>query len=257
MRKSPLRPQGLELTILGAGDAFASHGRFQSGYIIEGASQRILMEAGPTALCALKRLKFDPADIDLILVSHGHGDHFGGLPFFLLEYIYESSLRTTLTIAGPRRLEERTWRLFHTMFPGPKPEIDRLTRKLKFVVLEPGCDVKFGPARVRAMRTPHMKRDVSLALRIVQDGRTIAFSGDSGWTDEMIPFVAGADLFLCECTYFDSTKLDFHMNYPGLAANRARFDVGRMVLTHLGREVLDRMREVKLEVGQDGMRIEV
>ncbi len=257
MRKSPLGPSGLELTILGTGDAFASHGRFQSGYFIEGASQRILMEAGPTALCALKRLKFKPADIDVILVSHAHGDHFGGLPFFLLEYIYESPRRTTLTIAGPRRLEERTWRLFRTMFPGPRQELARLASKLKFVVLEPGADVRIGPARVRAMRTPHMKRDVSLALRVEQDGRTIAFSGDSGWTDAMIPFVAGADLFLCECTYFESTQLDFHMNYPGLAANRARFDVGRMVLTHVGREVLERTSEVKLELAQDGMKIAI
>ena len=257
MRKSPLGPKGLELTILGTGDAFASHGRFQSGYIITSPGWRILMEVGPTALCAMKRMKFKPADIDMVLISHLHGDHYGGLPFLLLEYLYESPRERPLTIVGPRRLEERTWRLFRTMFPGTKPDLPRLLSKLRFVEVGPGCDQKIGPIRIRAMRTPHMKPDISLAYRIVIDGKSIAFSGDSGWTEELVPFVAGADLFLCECTYFESQELDFHMNYPQLKANRDRFEVGRMVLTHVGREVLDRDREIKLEMAHDGMRIEV
>jgi ribonuclease BN (tRNA processing enzyme) len=257
MRKSPLEPKAVEVAILGSGDAFASHGRFQSGYIIDSPDCRILMEAGPTALCAMKRMDFKPADIDVILVSHLHGDHFGGLPFFLLEYAYESPRRKPLTIVGPRHLEERTWLLFRTMFPGTKPDLERLLSKLRFVVLEPGSDEKIGAIRIRSMRTPHMKPDVSLAYRIAVGGKSIAFSGDSGWTDQMVPFVAGADLFLCECTYFESTQLDFHMNYPLLDANHGRFEVRRMVLTHVGREVLDHSQDVKLEMAHDGMRITV
>src|SRR5580704_6197199 len=132
MRKSPLGPKGLELTILGTGDAFASHGRFQSAYIIDSPDYRILMEAGPTSLCAMKRMDFNPADLDMVLISHLHGDHFGGMPFLLLEYLYESPRRKPLTIVGPRRLEQRTWRLFRTMFPGTKPDLPRLLSKLRF-----------------------------------------------------------------------------------------------------------------------------
>jgi ribonuclease BN (tRNA processing enzyme) len=258
MRNSPSVEGGLELTFLGTGDAFASHGRFQSGYVIQAPDLNILMDPGPTALCAMKRSGFKPAEVDIVLISHLHGDHFGGLPFLLLEYLYESPRKTKLIIAGPRHLEERTWRLFHTMFPGTKPDLEKLLARLKFVVLEPDCDLKIGPIRVAAMRTPHMKPpEISLALRLGMNNRTIVFSGDSGWTDEIVNFSAGADLFLCECTYFDSTDLDFHMNYPGLSANRERFDVGRLILTHIGREVLDRLGDVKLETANDGMKVQI
>jgi ribonuclease BN (tRNA processing enzyme) len=102
-----------------------------------------------------------------------------------------------------------------------------------------------------------MKRYKSLAFRIEIGGRMIVFSGDSGWTEDLVPFTAGADLFLCECTYFESEHLDFHLNYPLLAKARDRLQVKRMVLTHLGREVLDRAPEVAIEMASDGMRIEV
>jgi len=225
-----------------------------SGYFID-AGARILLEAGPTVLTALKRAGVPAPDIDLVLISHPHGDHFGGLPFLLLEYMWEKPRRTILTIAGPRNLEARTWRLFRTMYPGS--DISRIARWIRFEVIEPGDSRRIGPARVTAIRTPHMTRDKSLAFRIEVGGHTIAFSGDSGWTEELVPLCAGADLFLCECTYFESSQLGFHLNYPLLASMRERLAVKRLVLTHLGREVLDRAAEVRFEMAEDGMRIDL
>lgn len=253
-RASRLRG-GVTVDVLGTGDAFASRGRFQAGYIIEAGGFKILMEAGPTVLAAMKRLGHDPADLDVVLISHLHGDHFAGLGFLILDYLWDTQLKRNLTVAGPRLLKERTWALYRTMFPGS--DTRRVERRLKFVVLSPGSTTRLGAARVGAIRTPHTKPDISLALKVAVGGKTIVFSGDTGWTDELVPFAAGADLFLCECTYFDSTHLDFHLNYPLLERNRDRFEVGRMVLTHVGREVLERGAEVKFEIACDGMRIRV
>ncbi|MFZ0247807.1 MAG: MBL fold metallo-hydrolase [Candidatus Binatus sp.] len=243
------------VTLLGTGDAFASFGRSQSGYLIDAPGGRILIEAGPGLMPALKTNGVAPDSFDLLLISHLHGDHFAGLPFLILDYMWETPRKKVLTVAGPAKLEERTWLLMRTMFP--HFELDKIKHKLKFVVLEPGSSTRLGKFKVRAIRSPHTKPEISLSLRIDGGGKSIVFSGDSGWNDELVELSAGADLFLCECTYYESTQLTFHLNYPLLAANRDKFKVRRMVLTHLGREVLSRADEIALEMGYDGMKIEI
>jgi ribonuclease BN (tRNA processing enzyme) len=245
----------LGVTVLGAGDAFASGGLFQAGYVIDAGGSHILMEAGPTLLPALKRGGIRPADLDFILISHLHGDHFAGLPFLMLEYMWQSPRKRMLTIAGPRHLEQRTRALFHNMYPGMNTH--PLMRKIRFVELEAGRTARVGPARVATIRTPHTKPDVSLALRVTVGGKSLAFSGDSGWTEDLVGFSAGADLFLCECTYFETDHLDFHLNYPTIERNRARFTAKRMILTHLGQEVLDRQGEIGMEMAKDLLKITV
>jgi len=213
------------------------------------------MEAGPDLLGTMKRSGLRPGDIDIILISHLHGDHYGGLPFLMLEYLYETRLDHPVVIAGPRNLEPRCWRLMKTLFP--TFDLAAIKRKIRFVELTPGGTAKIGKAKVTSIRSPHTAPDISLSLRVETGGRTIAFSGDTGWNDELVGLVEGADLFICECTYYESQHLTFHLNYPEIAANRDKFNVGRMVLTHLGREVLSHKSDVAVEMAFDGMRIEI
>jgi ribonuclease BN (tRNA processing enzyme) len=142
------------------------------------------------------------------------------------------------------------------MFPFSSGDLERLRRNLQFIELEPGHRARFGKVQVETIRVRHMKRDLSLALKVVIGSKIIAFSGDTGWTDDLVGFTAGADLFLCECTYFKN-PLDIHLNYPLLESKRQNFDVKRMLLTHVGREVLERGSEVTLEVAADGMKVEI
>ena len=195
------------VTLMGTGDAFASYGRSQSGYLIDAPSGRVLLEAGPGLMQALKGGGVSTDSFDLLLISHLHGDHFGGLPFLILDYMWETHRRKMLTIAGPPKLEERTWMLMRTMFP--HFELDKVKHKLKFVVLEPGRSTRLGKFKVSAIRSPHTKPDISLSLRIDGGGKAIVFSGDSGWNDELVELADGADLFLCECTYLRERASQF------------------------------------------------
>src|ERR1700730_19247616 len=119
----------ITVTLLGTGDAFASYGRSQAGYLIDAPGGRILMEAGPGLLPALKGNRIPTDSFDLLLISHLHGDHFAGLPFLILEYMWETRRKKVLTIAGPAKLEERTWQLIRTMFP--QFELEKTTHRVQ------------------------------------------------------------------------------------------------------------------------------
>ena len=83
-------------------------------------------------------------------------------------------------------------------------------------------------------------------------GRKIVYSGDTGWSEDLVAYARNADLFLCECSFFE-TRMDTDLDYPRIAGKLARFGAKRIILTHLGREVLRRHDEVALEMAHDGL----
>ena len=84
----------------------------------------------------------------------------------------------------------------------------------------------------------------------------IAYSGDTGWFEELPRQVGEADLFICECTYH-SFEFEYHLNHEQLVELRDRFECGRMVITHLGAEMADRRAEADFEAADDGLVIKL
>jgi len=104
---------------------------------------------------------------------------------------------------------------------------------------------------IEPFAVPHQEHEPSLGLKIRTDGKTVMYSGDSGWTEEFVRRTADVDLFLCECCYWE-TQVDFHINYPQFEQNRARIGARRVVLSHLGREVLEKLDRIKEECARTG-----
>lgn len=244
----------MKLHILGCGDAFGSGGRNNSGYLVEAKDRLFLLDCGPTTLLAMKRAGFDPCRLDAIFLSHLHGDHYGGLPFFFLDALYENPRDKPLRIAGPPGTEERARALFRFMF-GEAAEPRELPPTV-FHVLEPGMQETIEGIEVLCFRVPHQVRDISLALKVSYEGKQILYSGDSAWTDLFVTHSRGADLFLCECCFFDREAAN-HMNYQRIQENISRLECKRLLLTHLGAEMLSRRQEVRLQLAEDGMVIEI
>jgi ribonuclease BN (tRNA processing enzyme) len=244
----------VRVAFLGTGDAFSARGRHQAGYLVQTEHTSVLLDIGSSTLGSMKQHGIDPAAVDLVLISHLHGDHFSGLPFLFLQYIYEQKRQRPLHIAGPPGTEERVWALFRAVYR------DLASAPLPFAVhfteMAPGAPVSFDAVHVDPFRVPHQEKDISLALRVSLAGRTILYSGDTGWTEALVERSDGTDLFICECSFFE-TRLAIHMDYPRLAENRSRFGAKRMILTHLGREVHARRSEVEIEMATDGLTVEI
>jgi ribonuclease BN (tRNA processing enzyme) len=80
----------------------------------------------------------------------------------------------------------------------------------------------------------------------------IAYTGDTEWTDEVSAIARGADLFIAEC-YFYQKPIKWHLTYPTLAAHRAELGAGRVILTHMSREMLAHVDDVPEECAHDGL----
>ena len=240
--------------MLGAGDAFGSGGRRQSSYLVRGRTATFLMDAGPTVLAGLKDAGQSTDAIDFVLLSHLHGDHFAGLPFMILEYLYEKPRCRELLIAGPAGTEQRVMDLYRAMYK--EAAARPTTYPIRFQTLTADANVEIGGVAIEPFAVPHQEREPSLGLKVRLEGKTILYSGDSGWTEEFVRRTADVDLFLCECCYWD-TEVDFHINYPQFERHRSRIGARRIVLSHLGREVLCKLDRIKEECARDGLVIDL
>jgi ribonuclease BN (tRNA processing enzyme) len=239
----------MKLHILGCGDAFGSGGRNQTGYLVEALDRLFLIDCGPTTLLAMKRAGFDPGRLDAVLLSHLHGDHFAGLPFFFLEYIYQRPRQKPLQIAGPVGTEARVRGLFDLMYGSGS--MAKELPPVQFELLEPERSQSVTGIEVFAFRVPHQVHEISLALKVSYKGKQLLFSGDSAWTEQFVTHASGVDLFLCECSHYGRESTN-HLSYRVLREHLSRLRCKQLVLTHLGEGMLAHRDEIDIALAEDG-----
>lgn len=244
----------VRVTVLGSGDAFGSGGRLNSAYLVEAPGTAFLLDCGPSVLPGLKQAGRDPGRIDFVLISHLHGDHFGGIPFLFMEYRYEAPRTRPLALYGPPDTERRVRALFAALYEQSAAE--PLPFPVRYEELAVDRPRTIGNVRVVPFGVPHVSELVCIGFRLEVDGRTILYSGDSAWTDEFVARSRDVDLFICECTTYE-TRVPIHLSYPELAARVRDLGCRRLVLSHLGREPLAHASEVSLEFARDGMTIDL
>jgi ribonuclease BN (tRNA processing enzyme) len=232
----------MRLTIVGSGDAFGSGGRSNTCFWLETAKGTLVVDFGASALPALKARKLDPNAIDTIVLSHLHGDHFGGLPFLLLDYQFLARRERPLTIAGPPGTRARLDAALEVFFP--KAGGTKWRFAWEVVEIEPGVATEVLGHALLTAEVIHQSGAPSTALRLSDGEKTFAYSGDTEWTDALRPIAAGADLFICEC-YAYAGKMTGHLSWEILKPRLADLNAKRTMLTHMNPTVLARLDEIK------------
>jgi ribonuclease BN (tRNA processing enzyme) len=236
------------ITFVGSGDAFGSGGRLQTCIHVATQDDRILIDCGASSLIGMKRLGIDPKGIGLILLSHLHGDHFGGIPFLLLDAQF-TGRAAPLTIAGPPGTQTRVEQAQEVLFPGSS----RVQRKfpVHFAEWAPGKPWQWGAIRVTPFEVSHPSGAPPFALRVEAAGRTVAYTGDTEWVDALIPAAQGADLLIAESLFFDK-MVKYHLSLAILRGHLSALDAKRIILTHMGPEMLAHAGTAGLECAEDG-----
>jgi len=244
----------VDVTILGSSDAFCSGGHPHVAYLVETERSTFLLDCGPTLLLTMKQRGIDTAAVDFVVISHMHGDHFAGLPFLILEYIYEQPRQRPFRVIGPPGIEARVRALFRALYGDIS--CDALPFRLEFEEAEPEKPLTVGDIELLPVQVPHQVDEVSLAYRISVGDTRIVYSGDTPWIDRFIELSRDADLFLCECTAYE-TSMGRHIEWHSLKHVIPKLTCRRLVLTHLGREMRAHAAELGVECATEGMKIEL
>ena len=247
----------MNLTILGSGDAFGSGGRSNTCFWLETAKGTIVVDFGASALPALKALRLDPNRIDAIVLSHLHGDHFGGLPFLLLDAQFLSRRERPLTVAGPPGARARLDTALEVFFPKSSGSKWKFAWRVEEII--PGIQSDVLGHSVVTAEVVHGSGAPSTALRLSDGDKVFAYSGDTEWTDALLAIAKDADLFVCEC-YAYAGKITGHMSWEILKARLPDLAAKRTMATHMNPTVLSRIDEVRAAgvlVAEDGLVVAV
>jgi len=244
----------MHLQFVGSGDAFGSGGRFNTCFHVAGAQANFLIDCGASSLVGLKRLGIARDAIDTILVSHFHGDHFGGIPYFVLDAHFGKRARP-LVLAGPAGIEAWYLRALEAAFE--HFSTIKLAFDLKIVTLPERAATALGPLRVTPFPVVHGNSGGPFyAYRIEVEDRIIAYSGDTEWTETLIEAARGADLFVTECYAYDR-PIRYHLDLNAIERNLARLGAKRLVLTHMSDAMLAQIGKTKHETASDGLVVEL
>lgn len=240
----------MQVQFIGSGDAFGSGGRFNTCFLLSGERTRFLVDCGASSLVALKHFGVDPGSIDGVIVSHLHGDHFGGLPFLLLDAQLLSKRDRPFFIFAPAGIRERLGAAQEALFPGSSSLAPRFPLHISELQAEQRME-GHGVA-VTAFAADHSAGAPCFSLRIDCDGKTVTYSGDTAWCENLAAAARGADLFICECCTYDR-PLKGHLDYLTLAPKLAGIGARRVIITHMNPEMLARRPLIAYETASDGL----
>jgi len=243
------------VTFAGCGDAFGSGGRFNTCFVVDVEGLRYAIDFGATSLVALKQVDILHSSIDVVVISHIHADHCSGIPSMLLDSMLAAKRTKPLIIAGPKDTEQRLRDMMESMLPGSNIMVPKFD--LSFVEMELHQPNKVGEHMiVTPYPADHTPKTHPTSLRIEAGGKIVAYSGDTAWTEHVTKVSDGADLFICE-SYFYEKPIRFHLNYPDVVEHWDEFNAKRIILTHMGPEMLAMANCVPEECAYDGLKVNI
>ncbi len=221
----------VRITCLGSGSAL-SRERLWSSLLIDNT---ILLGLPPTAVPQLHLCGERLEAIGHIFISHLHGDHFFGWPFFLLAYCYQYQRKEPIYIIGPRGIQEAMEQLFDLAWPDLRQRKITPRVPLSFVEVEPSTELRAGALTFRAVQMEHFGME-TYGYRFSCCGKEIAFTGDTGNCSQLDQLVEGVDVLITELTHTSYEENSGHMNIHDVSslAEKVTGDGGKVIATHLG-----------------------
>ncbi len=217
--------------MLGVSAAFPSEGDACSGYLVHSEDTKILLDCGSGIMSRLPRFSsYD--DVEAVLISHLHADHY--LDVHILRYaLAYSQHKKTPFKKVPLLMPPGDYARLANEASAERNKLDDVFQPAS---MSEKSKIRLGSFELSFSLMNHPLQ--SFAMKVSgRLGKTMVYSGDTGWTESLIEFAKDADLFLCEATLqekdkeraFDAGHLT--ATQAGEIASRAK--VKKLVLTHI------------------------
>lgn len=212
----------LTLTPIGVGTAYARPGEAQSSYLVRAGAARILLDMGAGSMNRLQS-ELDPADLDLLLVTHAHADHCVDLLALRVYMAFGPGGGRRVRLALPQGLAERL-RAFAGEDAWGGLAMEELSR--------PAGRIDLGGVRLVHAEVPHT--EPTHAVRVEHGGRSLVYGADGVLSDALVELARGCDLLLCECSFGaeEAPPGSAHMNARDAGEVARRAGAGALLLTH-------------------------
>ena len=217
----------MKLTVVGCAGTFPGPDAACSSYLLEQDGFRLLVDAGNGSTGMLQR-SIGLLDLDAVLISHMHGDHY----LDLVTYTYARRYHPDgdagrLPLYGPSDIEA------HLLGAFGRPVEDLLESVYEFHPVSQAGRIGIGPFEIDLAPVNHPVE--TYGMRIMAGGRTLAYSADTGVSDELVKVARESDLFLCEASYLhgEENPPNIHLTGREAAEHATKAEVGKLLLTHL------------------------
>lgn len=221
----------LDLTFIGSGNAFAPGGLCWNGFLANGA---YLFETPPSTLMALNRVGADPNEIEALVLSHHHGDHFLGMPFLLLHWKWRGRTKP-VTIVGPRGTRDLALRVTEQVFPGTLDE----SLPVHWLEVSPGETVCAGKLQLDVVQVEHDPQlSECLGYSAKLGGAQFGYTGDTTFCEGVKDLARASRVLISECAS-RSVRIPVHMNLvDDMPRVRALMPAhAPLILTHIENDV--------------------
>ncbi|MFC5831909.1 MBL fold metallo-hydrolase [Nonomuraea insulae] len=216
----------MKVTIVGCSGSYPGPDSPASCYLLEADGFRMLLDLGSGSLGALQR-HIGLYEVDAICLSHLHADHCLDICGYHVARTYgPEAPYPVVPVYAPADAPARLAAAYGM------PEEPGLETAFDFVALAPGS-FEIGPFTLTTGLVNHPVE--AYGFRVVNGGKSLAYSGDTGESGELVKLAMGADLLLCEASFMEGPDLppDLHLTGRQAAEHAAKADVGKLVLTHL------------------------
>jgi ribonuclease BN (tRNA processing enzyme) len=214
----------MELTVLGTCGAFPGPGRAATGYLLQHDGFNLAVDMGNGALANLQRA-VPYQGIDAVLVSHSHPDHCVDIYALFIARKFHPEPLAPIPLAVAPGVFDRIASL--------GSEVEEMRQSFEVRPLEPGQTFELGPFRIEARPMTHWVP--ALGYRIQADGRNLAYTGDTGPTEELEVLGRSVDMLITEASWLEGQERGrdpFHLTARQAAEHAARAGAGHLVLSH-------------------------